>query len=213
VLAARRGGVVSGIDIASNLIAKLANALPRKVQIDFEEADAEALPFHSAQFDLVVTCSASCSRRGPMSSPPSCTACQARWANRASQLDSEDSSGKCSRFSRPRRRPRGRSFPMGWGEEATVNSRLRHGFTDLRLTRRIALMRYPFPPADGRVLSPYYGTRGPSLRSTPPLKTLRDLVELQSSSNISTDPGTTEVAASIWKSTRHESERRSTTYA
>jgi ubiquinone/menaquinone biosynthesis C-methylase UbiE len=56
VIAARRGCVVSGIDIASNLIRQAgARAAAEGLRIDFEEGDAEALPFAAAQFDLVVS--------------------------------------------------------------------------------------------------------------------------------------------------------------
>jgi AhpD family alkylhydroperoxidase len=37
---------------------------------------------------------------------------------------------------------------MSWGEEATIRARLRHGFDDVRLSRRIALMSYQFGPAE-----------------------------------------------------------------
>jgi ubiquinone/menaquinone biosynthesis C-methylase UbiE len=56
VIAARRGCVVSGIDIASNLIHQArARASAEGLFIDFEEGDAEALPFAGFQFDLVVS--------------------------------------------------------------------------------------------------------------------------------------------------------------
>ena len=56
VLAARSGGVVSGIDIASNLIAQARErAAAAGLRINYQEADAEALPFAASQFDLVVS--------------------------------------------------------------------------------------------------------------------------------------------------------------
>jgi len=55
VIAARRSCSVSGIDIASNLISQArARAAAENLRIDFQEADAEALPFADSQFDLVV---------------------------------------------------------------------------------------------------------------------------------------------------------------
>src|SRR5207248_2667230 len=89
--------------------------------------------------------------------------------------------------------------PMGWGHEPTVYSRLRHGFADVRLTRRIALMRYPFPPAETvEFFRQYYG---PTQRAFASLDTSaqaalrQELVELQTANNIAKTPGTTEVAA------------------
>src|SRR6185295_5174164 len=56
VLAARRGCVVSGVDIASNLIAQArTRAAAEGLRIDFKEGDAEALQFVDDQFDLVVS--------------------------------------------------------------------------------------------------------------------------------------------------------------
>ena len=95
--------------------------------------------------------------------------------------------------------PAGVPSPMGWGDEATVRARLRHGFSDVRLTRRIALMRYPFPPAETvGFFRQYYG---PSLKAFAALDAAgqarlhRDLVELKTTHNFATTPGTTEVAA------------------
>ncbi len=95
--------------------------------------------------------------------------------------------------------PAGVPSPMAWGDEATVRSRLRHGFGDLRLTRRIALMRYPFPPAE--TIEFFRQHYGPTQRAFASLDTSaqaalrRDLVELQTANNIATTPDTTEVAA------------------
>jgi len=56
LLPARRGCVVSGVDIASNLIAQArARAAAEGLRINFKEGDAEALPFVGCQFDLVVS--------------------------------------------------------------------------------------------------------------------------------------------------------------
>jgi len=203
VLAARRGGVVSGIDIASNLIAQARErAAAEGLQIDFQEADAEALPFPSAKFDLVV------SMFGVMFAPrPNVVAAELYRVTRPggqialANWTPEGFIGKMFKIFKAHLPPppAGIPSPMGWGEEATVSARLRHGFTDLRLTRRIALMRYPFPPAETvEFFRQYYG---PTLRAFASLDASaqdalrKDLVELQSSNNISTDPGTTEVAA------------------
>jgi hypothetical protein len=95
--------------------------------------------------------------------------------------------------------PAGVPSPMGWGDEATVRAHLRHGFTDLRLTRRIAVMRYAFPPADTvEFFRQYYGPTHRAFASLTPSAQAalrRDLVELQTAHNIAKTPGTTEVAA------------------
>ena len=56
VIAARRGGVVSGIDIASNLIAQArTRAAAEGLRIAYQQGDAEAMPYADGQFDLVVS--------------------------------------------------------------------------------------------------------------------------------------------------------------
>ena len=88
---------------------------------------------------------------------------------------------------------------MGWGDEATVRSRLGHGFAEVRLTRRIALMRYPFPPAETvEFFRQYYGPTQRAFASldAPAQAALRrDLVELQTTHNTAKTPDTTEAAA------------------
>jgi len=95
--------------------------------------------------------------------------------------------------------PAGVPSPMDWGGEATVRARLRHGFTDLRLTRRIALMRYPFPLAETvEFFRQYYGPTQKAfaaLNPTGQAALRRDLVELQTAYNTATTSGATEVAA------------------
>ena len=203
VLAARRGGVVSGIDIASNLIEQArARATAATLRIDYQEGDAEALPFADAQFDLVV------SMFGVMFAPrPHVAAAELRRVTKPggqialANWTPEGFLGKMFSVFKAHLPPppAGVPSPMGWGDESTVRSRLAHGFAEVRLTRHIALMRYPFPPAETvEFFRQYYG---PTQRAFDSLDTAaqaalrRDLVELQAAHNIATTPGTTEVAA------------------
>jgi 2-polyprenyl-3-methyl-5-hydroxy-6-metoxy-1,4-benzoquinol methylase len=56
VIAARQSCAVRGIDIAANLIGQARTRVTdESLQIDFREGDAEAMPFHDSQFDLVVS--------------------------------------------------------------------------------------------------------------------------------------------------------------
>jgi 2-polyprenyl-3-methyl-5-hydroxy-6-metoxy-1,4-benzoquinol methylase len=203
ILAARRGCVVSGIDIASNLIGQArTRAAVEGLSIDFKEGDAEALPFVGGQFELVV------SMFGVMFAPrPSVVAAELARVTRPgghvalANWMPEGFLGKMfsvfkAHLSPP---PTGVPSPMDWGDEATVRSRLRHGFADLRLTRRIALMRYPFPPAETvEFFRQYYGPTQrafASLDDSAQAALRRDLVELQTANNIAKTPDTTEVAA------------------
>lgn len=203
VIAARRGGAVSGIDIAGNLITQArARAAAEGLRIAYEEGDAEAMPYAEGQFDLVV------SMFGVMFTPrPTIATAEmsrvTRPAGRVAMANwtPEGFIGKMFQVFKAHLPPppAGVPSPLGWGDEAAVRSRLRHGFGDVRLTRRIALMRYPFPPAETvEFFRQYYGPTQKAfdaLDSTGRAALRRDLVALQTAHNIALTPGTTEVAA------------------
>ncbi len=149
--AARAGAIVTGVDIATNLIGQARNrAAEAGETISFEEGDAEALAFQDASFDLVF------SLIGAMFAP------------RPDRVASE-----MLRVCRPGGRivmgnwtpggfigqmfklsgahvppPAGIPSPVLWGDEATVRARFDTGLTDLSLTRRLYALDYPFPPAE-----------------------------------------------------------------
>ncbi len=203
VIAAQRGCQVSGIDIASNLLAQArARAAGAGLSIAFREADAEALPFAGDAFDLTM------SMFGVIFTPqPALAAAEMRRVTKPGgqiALANWTPGGFIGRMFRVFKAhlpppPVGVPSPMEWGNEATVQERLGEGFTDIRLTRRIALMRYPFPPAETvEFFRKYYG---PTLRAFESLSEAgqaalrRDLVELQTRHNCTTIPGHTEAAA------------------
>jgi SAM-dependent methyltransferase len=203
VIAARCGCVVSGVDIAHNLLDQArARAAAEELRVDFIEGDAEALPFADSQFDLVV------SMFGVMFAPqPHVAAAELLRVTKPggkialANWTPEGFLGKMFNVFKAHLPPppAGVPSPMSWGHELTARSRLAPGFADVRLTRRIALMRFPFPPADTvEFFRQYYG---PTQRAFASLDTSaqaalrRDLVELQTTHNIATTPDTTEVAA------------------
>jgi 2-polyprenyl-3-methyl-5-hydroxy-6-metoxy-1,4-benzoquinol methylase len=203
VIAARQGCDVAGVDIAGNLIAQArTRAAGEGLRIDFKEGDAEALPFAAGQFDLVL------SMFGVMFTPqPHVAAAELLRVTRPggrvalANWTPEGFIGKMFKVFKTHLPPppAGVPSPMGWGDEGTVRSRLAHGFTNVRLTRRIALMRYPFPPAETvGFFREYYGpTRKAfaALNATAQDALRKDLVELQTANNIANLPGATEVAA------------------
>ncbi|HEX5218472.1 MAG TPA: class I SAM-dependent methyltransferase [Verrucomicrobiae bacterium] len=203
MIAARRAGEVHGIDIAGNLIEQArARAVRAGFKIDFKEADAEALPFPYSRFDLVV------SMFGVMFTPqPDIATAEMRRVTRLggqialANWTPEGFIGNMFKVFKAHLPPppTGVPSPMAWGDENTVRERLRNGFIDLRLNRRIALMRFPFPPAETvEFFREYYGPTnkafaGLDLSAQEALR--RDLVELQASHNIARTAGTTEVEA------------------
>jgi SAM-dependent methyltransferase len=203
VIAARQGCEVHGIDIAGNLIEQARMRSARAgFRIDFKEADAEALPFEQNTFDLAV------SMFGVMFTPqPEVATAELRRVTKPggqialANWTPEGFIGKMFKVFKAHLPPppAGVPSPMAWGDEATVTGRLRDGFTNLRLTRRITLMRYPLPPAETvEFFRQYYGPTHKafaSLDAAAQADLRRDLVELQTAHNIAKTPGTTEVAA------------------
>ena len=150
LMAAKDGMEVTGVDIAANLVERArtrAEAEGRHAR--FEEADAEALPFDDASFDLVV------SLIGAMFAPrpelvarellrvcvPGGTIAMANWTPQGfiGQMFKV-----VSRFIAPSGMP----SPVLWGDEQTVRERLGYGLSELSLTRRQYLFSYPFPPSE-----------------------------------------------------------------
>jgi SAM-dependent methyltransferase len=203
MIAARHGCITSGIDIAANLLEQArVRAVKAGLGIEFTEADAETLPFADNTFDLAV------SMFGAMFAPQPAvvTAELQRVTKPGGQIAManwtlEGFIGKMFRVFKAHLPPppAGLASPMEWGNEATVQKRLQPGFTDLQLTRRIAWMRFPFPPAETvEFFRKYYGPTNKAFESLPATAQdafRKELVELQTSHNTAKVPGTTEVAA------------------
>jgi SAM-dependent methyltransferase len=202
VIAARRGCVTSGLDIASNLIVQARErARHESLNIEYTEGDAEAMPYPDASFDVVV------SMYGVMFAPrPERVVSELRRVTKPGGLIALANwtpggfIGKMfAIFSRHLPPPAGVPSPLLWGDEAVVRARFNGDGEALGLTRHIARMRMPFDPA-GTVdfFRRYYG---PTLRAFGALPTAgqdalrRDLVELQTRHNVSTRPDETDTPA------------------
>ena len=150
LLAAKDGVEVTGVDIAANWVERAqARARAEGVTARFEVADAEALPFEAASFDVVV------SLIGAMFAPrpdlvaqellrvctPGGTLAMANWT-------AEGFVGQMFKNVAKFIGPSGMPSPVLWGNEATVQERLRPGLSTLSLTRRQYLFSYPFPPSE-----------------------------------------------------------------
>jgi len=199
VIAARRGCITSGLDIASNLIAQARErAEEDSLAIEYTEGDAEAMPYPDASFDVVV------SMYGVMFAPrPELVVSELRRVLKPGGLIALANwtpggfIGKMfAVFARHLPPPAGFPSPLLWGDESVVRARFHGVGEELRLTRRMASMRFPFDPA-GTVdfFQRYYG---PTHRAFESLKAdgqaalRRDLVELETRYNVSTRPDETE---------------------
>lgn len=160
LMAAKDGAEVTGVDIAGNLVERAqTRAQAEGLNARFDEADAEALPFDDASFDVVV------SLIGAMFAPrpelvarellrvcePGGTIAMANWT-------SQGFVGQMFKTMSKFIAPVGMPSPVQWGDEQTVRERLGHGLSELSLTRRQYLFSYPFPPTEVvEFFRQYYG--------------------------------------------------------
>ena len=137
--AAQAGAIVTGVDIAPYLIATArTRALETGVNIQFDEGDAEELPYADASFDVVV------SMFGAMFAPrPALVVSElARVCRPGGQLAMANwtPTGFIGQmFKRTATHvppPSGMPSPVLWGDQATVSERLQEQFTILSLTPR-----------------------------------------------------------------------------
>jgi ubiquinone/menaquinone biosynthesis C-methylase UbiE len=199
IIAARRGCAAGGVDIAANLVAQARErAAAERLNIEFVEGDAEALAYPDQKFDAVV------SMYGAMFAPrpdvvsselfrvtkPGGFVAMANWTP-------EGFIGKMFEVFKAHLPPPPPGVPstMLWGDEPTVRERLK-AFAEVKLTRRIAVLRYPFSPA-GTVefFRRFYGPTGRAFDALSPNQQaglMRDLVEFQAAHNSSRTPDTTE---------------------
>jgi SAM-dependent methyltransferase len=158
--AARAGAIVTGVDIAPNLLATArARAQAEGIQIQFDEGDAEALPYADAAFDEIVT------MFGAMFAPqPQLVAAEmarvCRPGGRVAMANWTPAGfiGQLFKITGQHAPPPPMPSPLLWGDEATAHERLRDGFTRLRFTRRDLIMAFPMtPPAAVEFFRVWYG--------------------------------------------------------
>jgi len=199
--AARTGARVTGVDIATNLLEQArARAEAEGLAIQFDEGDAESLPYDDAAFDVVITMfGAMFAPRPELVSSELVRVCEpggliamANWTPAGHIGQMFKITGK--HVPPPPTMP----SPIKWGDEETVRERLTNGITDLKLTSRMCAFKFPFSPAE--VVEFFRMYYGPTQRAFGALdenaqSALRkDLEQLWSDNNKATD-GTTHVDA------------------
>src|SRR6202008_2468386 len=148
--AARDGVKVPGVDIAPNLVQRAqARANAEGLNAHFVEGDAESLPFEDASFDVVT------SLVGAMFAPrpelvarellrvcsPGGTIAMGNWTR-------EGFIGQMFKTFAKFIAPSGMPAPVLWGDETVVRSRLGHGVSDLKMTRREYSFTSPAAPVE-----------------------------------------------------------------
>ncbi|HVQ37801.1 MAG TPA: methyltransferase domain-containing protein [Pyrinomonadaceae bacterium] len=192
--AARAGAVVTGLDIAPNLLEQArARAAAAGLAIQFDEGDAESLPYDDAAFDVVV------SMFGAMFAPrpervaaelvrvcrPGGRIAMANWTPEGFVGEMFKITGQ--HVPPPPSMP----SPLKWGDETTVRERLSDGIADLKLVKRMCPFNYPIPPAE--VVESFRMYYGPTRRAfealdAPGQDALRsDLEQLWAKHNQATD--------------------------
>jgi SAM-dependent methyltransferase len=197
--AARRGAQVTGIDIAPNLIEQAQDwARAEGLTIQFEEGNAEQMPYPDAAFDTVVTMfGAMFAPRADQTAAELVRVCRSGGRIAMANWTPDGFIGQMFKIvGKHVPPPPGVPSPLLWGSEATVAERLGTGVTDLRCTPRTITFNFPFDPAATvDCFRTYYG---PTVRAFAALEPAaqdafrRDLEQLWSQHNRAQD-GTTQV--------------------
>jgi len=198
--AARCGARVTGLDIAANLLVTARQrAASEGLAIQFDEGNAEELPYADGSFETVVT------MFGAMFAPrPERVASELlRVVRRGGRIAMANWTPGSFIGTMLRAHtalvppPSGVPSTLLWGDEAMVRERLA-GASRVILTRRMIGFDYPVPPAD--VVQLFRDWYGPTIRTFEALDQRRqgelfqELVTLWSGHNLATD-GTTRVEA------------------
>lgn len=149
--AARAGAIVTGVDIAPNLLEQArASARQEGLQAEFSEGDAEALAFDDGSFDVVAT------MFGAMFAPrpevvarelkrvcrPGGHIAMANWT--PDGFIGQMFKTVASHVPQPPKMPP----PIWWGVDEKVRERFGEGLSRLETKPRMTLLSYPFSPAD-----------------------------------------------------------------
>ena len=197
--AARAGADVTGVDIAPNLVEQAReNAKREGLKAQFDEGDAEALPYEDASFDGVVT------MFGAMFAPrPELVAAELKRVCRPGgfiAMANWTPAGFIGQMFKTMGAhvtpPAGMPSPLLWGVEENVRQRLGEGISRLESKPQMLKFAFPFSPAE--VVEHFRSYYGPTQKAFGTLDESKqaalrkDLEQLWSTNNRATD-GTTSV--------------------
>jgi SAM-dependent methyltransferase len=199
--AARAGAIVSGVDIAPNLLEQARGRAAREsVDIRFEEGDAEDLPYQAGSFDLVISMfGAMFAPRPAIVASELCRVCRqggkiamANWTPAGFIGELFKVTGK---HVTP---PAGMPSPLLWGDVTVARQRLAEWASDVVTTVVSARLDLPFSIPE--TVEFYRCHYGPTLRAFAALSEAaqaalrRDMEELYARHN-QADDGTTRIIA------------------
>jgi ubiquinone/menaquinone biosynthesis C-methylase UbiE len=165
--AARAGIHVTGIDIASNWIEQArGRAAVEGLSVQFDEGDAEDLPYPDASFDVVVTLvGAMFAPRPERVSAELIRVCRPNGRIIMVNWTPPGFVGQMFKaISRLVPPPPGVPSAMLWGDEATVRERLRDGIKELKMTHRTYPL-FDYPLAVPQVVEFFRQNYGPVQRA------------------------------------------------
>ena len=170
--AARNATFVTGVDIAANLLSQARErAATEGLLVQFDEGDAEQLPYGDAAFDTVL------SMFGVMFAPrPGLVAsellrvCRPGGRIALANWTPLGFMGQVLRTMAAHVPPtEGIPSPLQWGAEGEVRNRLAGGIGALSMKRRHIALTYPFPPQEVvEYWRLYYGPANAAFESLPP---------------------------------------------
>jgi SAM-dependent methyltransferase len=194
--AARLGALVTGVDIAANLLVQARErAAAEGLAVTFDEGDAEALPYADGAFDVVVT------MFGAMFAPrPELVAAELARVLKPGGLlamanwNPASFTGKMFRVgSMHAPPPSGLAPPVLWGDEVTVRERLGHSFQDI--TTELIPVDFDMPVNPAGAVAFFRKYFGPTqmafnrLDEAEQAKFAEALVELWAGANVAENPG------------------------
>jgi SAM-dependent methyltransferase len=160
LIAARRGARVCGVDIAANsILAARGRAASECLDAQFDEGDAEDLPYPDGSFDVVASIfGAMFAPRPELVAAELLRVCRPGGTIAMGNWTKEGFVGQMFKTIAGFVAPPDMPSPVLWGDEDVVRKRLGSGLSELRLTRVNYRFDYPFSP-EGVVdfFREYYG--------------------------------------------------------
>jgi ubiquinone/menaquinone biosynthesis C-methylase UbiE len=148
--AAKAGADVTGVDIATNLVAQAQKrAAADDLAIRFEEGDAEELPYPDGSFDVVLTMfGAMFAPRPEKVAAELVRVCKPGGVIGMANWTPEGFVGKTFQVTSKLVPPPPVPPPLQWGEESVVRQRLSQGTSQIVCKRQTVRFTYPFTPRE-----------------------------------------------------------------
>lgn len=151
IVAAHIGATATGVDIAPNLLEEgRERAKAEGLTIQFDEGDAEQLPYPDAAFNVVVSMfGAMFAPRPELAAAELVRVCRSGGRIAMANWTPAGFGGQVLKaVAKHVPPPPGVPPPTQWGDEAIVRERLHDGIADLQTTKLICPIKYPFPPSE-----------------------------------------------------------------